>query len=527
MGVTPTIASVSHDNIQVLADVDDVLIIGKPTDVIKASELLDSKLAKIGLKTCPGKEKFISFHPEHFDDSKTLEDLPADTEIAKDGFTFAGTPIARDNPSLAALVAPVLSETKDLLSLLSHPLMPHYDGYHFLQQCANAKANHLVRVLSPDAIEESNFAKDFDELITAKLMDLINCLSLPEKALIQAGLPFCKAGLGLRPLERKSNFAFIAAAAATSSLWLRLFKDGEYRSEYARSVQTVIERVIDNDLIHSDDRKELLPDDDALDTFFNFYTTGPGKDLEKIQRCLTLSHESKLYAEWNASLSIGDRARATSASQKFASAWLTGYSKNRINNSDFETAVRLRLLPSNPFPRLAAKDSSAVKHRKLRHKLIAKHIATWALRAGAERAETEPKYLDWSGEKTPDIDIILGHRRLLVDVAVIHPTCKTYVRDAAAPLGACRSMVDVKLDKYEEMASNLDADVVPAVLETYGALTTGCISLFKAIANYSFENPYCLWTRGEIYKGLVLDVSTTLQIWNARLINAHHANIDG
>ena len=124
VGVTPTIASVDHKDILVLADVDDVLIIGKPTDVIKASELLDRKLAKIGLKTCPGKEKFISFHPEHFDDSKTLEDLPAGTETVEDGFTFAGTPIARDNSFFAALLAPILSETEDLLSLLSHPLMP-------------------------------------------------------------------------------------------------------------------------------------------------------------------------------------------------------------------------------------------------------------------------------------------------------------------------------------------------------------------------------------------------------------------
>ena len=69
--------------------------------------------------------------------------------------------------------------------------------------------------------------------------------------------------------------------------------------------------------------------------------------------------------------------------------------------------------------------------------------------------------------------------------------------------------------------------IIPAVLETYGALTPDCISLFKAIANYSSEDPYCLWTREEIYKGLVLDVSTTLQIWNSsRLINAHITHID-
>ena len=125
--------------------------------------------------------------------SRHLRTSPLEPERVEDAFIFAGTPIARDNPSLVALLAPVLSETKDILSLLSHPLMPHYDGYHFLQQCANAKANHLVRVLSPDAIEESNFAKDFDELIIAKLMDLVNCLSLPEKALQQACLPFSKS----------------------------------------------------------------------------------------------------------------------------------------------------------------------------------------------------------------------------------------------------------------------------------------------------------------------------------------------
>ena len=76
------------------------------------------------------------------------------------------------------------------------------------------------------------------------------------------------------------------------------------------------------------------------------------------------------------------------------------------------------------------------------------------------------------------------------------------------------------------MASNLDAYAIPAVLETYGALTKDFISLFKAISNYSLDDPYCLWPREEIYKGLVLDVSTTLQIWNSRLINAHNAHSD-
>ena len=82
VGVTPTIASVAHyDNDNgVLADVEDVLIIGDLANVIKASELLGHKLAKIGLETCPNKETFISFHPEHVQDPETLKDLPDGTE---------------------------------------------------------------------------------------------------------------------------------------------------------------------------------------------------------------------------------------------------------------------------------------------------------------------------------------------------------------------------------------------------------------------------------------------------------------
>ena len=59
----------------------------------------------------------------------------------------------------------------------------------------------------------------------------------------------------------------------------------------------------------------------------------------------------------------------------------------------------------------------------------------WALRAGAERAETQPKDLWLDDNKTPDIDIILGEIQILVDVAVVHPTAPSYVVEARNPLG--------------------------------------------------------------------------------------------
>ena len=68
------------------------------------------------------------------------------------------------------------------------------------------------------------------------------------------------------------------------------------------------------------------------------------------------------------------------------------------------------------------------------------------------------------------------------------------------------------------MANSLDAEVIPAVMETYGAISDPLMKLFKDIANYSSTNPYALWSRHEIYNGLLLDNSLILQKWNAHIM---------
>ena len=154
----------------------------------------------------------------------------------------------------------------------------------------------------------------------------------------------------------------------------------------------------------------------------------------------------------------------------------------------------------------------------LRHKFLTNVIARWALRAGAERAETEAEHLWPDDNKRPDIDMILGDKRLLVDVAVVHPTAPSYVIEARNPLGGSADVVITKEEKDAEMAHCVDAVVVPAVLETYGALSDSLIGLFKDIASYAATNPYLAWSPREIYRGLVLDTSLTLQKWSAKIL---------
>ena len=87
-----------------------------------------------------------------------------------------------------------------------------------------------------------------------------------------------------------------------------------------------------------------------------------------------------------------------------------------------------------------------------------------------------------------------------------------------ACLGACNAMIDTKLDKYDEIASHLDAEIVPAVLETYGGSNQAVQEAIHCDCKLFTGRSLLPLTRHEILRGLIVEVSTILQLWNARLI---------
>jgi len=241
------------------------------------------------------------------------------------------------------------------------------------------------------------------------------------------GMPFRNGGFGLRSHYLTRHSAYIGAAAATSPLWLNLFGAKAKHTLYANTVNEAIE-CLRTRVASEPDSKLYLPAAGNTD-FMDYYTTGKGKALKRVQGKLTAFRESSFYTRWMDKLSYGDRARVLSASQGPSSAWLTGSSKIRMTNLHFETAANLRLRPGD-CSKLADRSSLSVTLMKTRHRLIAKRIAVWARRAGATSVKLEPAHLDPDSSKRPDIDIVMDSDRYLVDVAVIHPTCPTYLQKA-------------------------------------------------------------------------------------------------
>ena len=343
----------------------------------------------------------------------------------------------------------------------------------------------------------------------------------------QCKFPFSKGGLGLRPLVSISHAAFVGAAAGIAPLWTSVLGE-DWRNLCPLYVDSVMEAVTAlRPKLNPRDFTDLFQPDDP-NSFWDFFNSAEGLKLLQdaksgLQWILTSLIEGKELDYFKGTLSPGDRSRLNSSSQKFASEWLRSSKSNtQLANSQFVTAILLRLGSpgeSDSDPVLALYDNSVAPVLKdLRSKFLEEVIAMWALRAGAERAETQPKDLWLDDNKTPDIDIILGERQILVDVAVVHPTAPSYVVEARNPLGGSATMVLTKEDKYAELASSLGAEVVPAVIETFGALSDPLIGLFNDISKYAKTKPHLVWSQHEIYQGLVLDTSLVLQKWNAKII---------
>ena len=112
--------------------------------------------------------------------------------------------------------------------------------------------------------------------------------------------------------------------------------------------------------------------------------------------------------------------------------------------------------------------------------------------------------------------------KLLIDVPVIHPTAMAHRERATVAFGGSAPMVNTKDAKYLALARKLGAEVVPAVFETFGAITQPALDLFKRIANFAKTHTN-LWTWNEVYTGLVTDTSHALQRGNALILTKDSA----
>ena len=111
---------------------------------------------------------------------------------------------------------------------------------------------------------------------------------------------------------------------------------------------------------------------------------------------------------------------------------------------------------------------------ELRHNAVVDAIYRTVLAVGGE-AMREPKSLETTDGRRPDLKLMIGLQKVLVDVVVSHPLTPAYIRmNACKVLGVAKMRQQAKHHKYDRTAARHHAQMLAFSVETCGGMGARC-----------------------------------------------------
>jgi hypothetical protein len=360
--------------------------------------------------------------------------------------------------------------------------MPRQFGLLFLRMCGVPKLNYFARTVRPSMLASA--AAEFDLQVDRCFHSLIGRESAPlsPHSKLMSGLPLRMGGLGLRPYKRTSQAAWFAALSAA----VRHFPFGERAEQLHKSLSGEIEKCIKDFDLGEWAEKKAFPQTSA-DFFTHFSETDV--NVPHLQKIITSKIEDRLAT--NTKFTIEQQARIRSASDRNASQWLTTLPlvpELTMTDEEFAAAVCFRIGAVAKVANCACGqliDDSHFDHAhhcrlvgkgayNIRHDLVLKALQRMANRTGAYvEVEYSSKRPHHQPRQRPDA-LFSGLRlNLLTDVAIATPTAPSHAkRSAGTTLAAAKKIEKAKITKYSAYATREECELVPFVLESYGAWGT-------------------------------------------------------
>ena len=161
----------------------------------------------------------------------------------------------------------------------------------------------------------------------------------------------------------------------------------------------------------------------------------------------------------------------------------------------------------------------SLKRRQVnqRHNNVVRIIASTVQRLGAF-AHIEPSRLD-NTRIRPDLELQIGARRILADVAIVHPCAPSHQQRAQRSLGTANHAERRKHRRYDNLARTRRGIFLPFVVETHGAIASSARALMRQIAAFAGQE-LPSQTRHVTLIRLMTEVSVAVQKGNA------HAALD-
>ena len=139
-----------------------------------------------------------------------------------------------------------------------------------------------------------------------------------------------------------------------------------------------------------------------------------------------------------------------------------------------------------------------------------------------------PKYHSWTGTArelrfmVPDLGfgfLETGRRRIMVDVAVVHPGAPSRLRAAQRSLGTALQQQRIKHARYDRLARTEHSIFLPFIVETFGATAPEARSVMREIASFA-GRLIPSQTRHATLVRLMTQISVAVQRGNAQAVLA-------
>ena len=123
-------------------------------------------------------------------------------------------------------------------------------------------------------------------------------------------------------------------------------------------------------------------------------------------------------------------------------------------------------------------------------------------------------------KKRPDLEILVGPRRFLVDVSVVNPAAASYALKASTErLSAAAARETVKERKYESMAAEAKAEFFPFVVESVGGFGEKATAFVEQLVKATIDS-HSAWCPHEVVYGIHRVVAIAVQRGNALMASA-------
>ncbi|MFN9804332.1 MAG: reverse transcriptase domain-containing protein [Bacteroidota bacterium] len=195
-------------DLHVLAQRDDVYLVGGPRDVFASLDVLTAKATTLQLEL--QKEKSRAYAEQAVLDANQSP-LISDFKKSSEGLIVVGTPVGKDE-YVSRKLGKIVNKHPSFFRRLK--LMDPQCGLLLLRECGLPMATWITRTVDPRRV--GPFARIFDERVIDAWKALVSYEGeITDDVLSCLTLPFREGGCGLRSMEQTSPIAHYASVVGT------------------------------------------------------------------------------------------------------------------------------------------------------------------------------------------------------------------------------------------------------------------------------------------------------------------------